>query len=115
MTCYGIHYGSSHWKPLLRKTKDPSERVYYLGKFIKSEAKEAVNGHLPLDTEEAYTEANTFGNAYRKKINDWPKIPPNDSPSLRRFSGFLQHCNTTMFSIKYLGELNDPEVNQRML
>ena len=109
-----------------RKTKDPSERLYYLGKFTRGEAKEAVNGLLPLDTKEAYTEAkrllvSRFGspflvsNAYRKKINDWPKIFPNDGPGLRRFSDFLQHCNTAMHSVKYLGVLNDPEENQKML
>ena len=109
-----------------RKTKDPSERLYYLGKFTADKAKESINGLLPLDSEEAYVEAkrilaSRFGNpflvsnAYRKKINDWPRILPNDGPGLRRFSDFLQHCNTAMHSIKYLGVLNDPEQNQRML
>ena len=109
-----------------RKTKDPSERLYYLGKFTADEAKESISGLLPLDSEEAYVEAkrilaSRFGNpflvsnAYRKKINDWPRILPNDGPGLRRFSDFLQHCNTAMHSIKYLGVLNDPEENQRML
>ena len=109
-----------------RKTKDPSERLYYLGKFTADEAKESISGLLPLDSEEAYVEAkrilaSRFGNpflvsnAYRKKINDWPRILPNDGPGLRRFSDFLQHCNTAMHSIKYLGVLNDPEENQKML
>ena len=109
-----------------RKTKDPSERLYYLGKFTADEAKDSINGLLPLDSEEAYVEAkrilaSRFGNpflvsnAYRKKINDWPRILPNDGPGLRRFSDFLQHRNTAMHSIKYLGVLNDPEENQRML
>ena len=90
-----------------RKTKDPSERLYYLGKFTADEAKESINGLLPLDSEEAYVEAkkilaSRFGNpflasnAYRKKSNDWPRILPNDGPGLRRLSDFLQHCNTAI-------------------
>ena len=37
-----------------RKTKDPSERLYYISKFTTDGAKEAVSGLLPLDSEEAY-------------------------------------------------------------
>ena len=109
-----------------RKTKDPSERLYYLSKFTADEAKEAVGGLLPLDTKEAYIEAkktlaSRFGdpflvsNAYRRKISEWPRILPKDGPGLRRFSDFLQHCYTAMHSIKYLEVLNDPEENQKML
>ena len=64
-----------------RKTKDPSERLYYLSKFTTDGAKEVVSGLLPLDTEEAYIKAkkilaSRFGdpflvsNAYRKKISE---------------------------------------------
>ena len=109
-----------------RKTKDPSERLYYLSKFTADGAKEAVSGLLPLDSEEAYVEAkkilaSRFGdpflvsNAYRRKISEWPRILPKDGPGLRRFSDFLQHCYTAMHSIKYLEVLNDPEENQKML
>jgi len=46
-----------------RKTKDPSERLYYLSKFTADGAKEAVSGLLPLDSEEAYVEAKRFSQA----------------------------------------------------
>ena len=109
-----------------RKTKDPSERLYYLCKFTTDGTKEAVGGLLPLDSEEAYIEAkkilaSRFGdpflvsNGYRRKISKWPRILPKDGLGLRRFSDFLQHCHTAMHSIKYLEVLNDPEENQRML
>ena len=102
-----------------RKTKDPSERLYYLSKFTADGAKEAVSGLLPLDSEEAYVEAKTilasrFGdpflvsNAYRRKISEWPRILSKDGPGLRRFSDFLQHCYTAIHSIKYLEVLNAP-------
>lgn len=85
-----------------------------------------MSGLLPLDTEEAYTKAkqilaSRFGNsflvsdAYRKKIAEWPKILPNDGPGLRRFSDFLEHCNTAMNKIHLLNVLNDPDENKKML
>ncbi|CAB4030375.1 Hypothetical predicted protein [Paramuricea clavata] len=40
-----------------RKTNQPSKRLYYLGKYTSEEAKEAVSGLLPLDTETAYAKA----------------------------------------------------------
>ena len=108
------------------KTKLSSERLYYLSKFTSGEAKEAISGLLSLDSEKAYVKAkkiltDRFGNAflvsnaYRKKIENWPKIPPNDGPGLRRFSDFLQHCRTAMDSIQYLNVLNDPEENRKFL
>ena len=109
-----------------RKTKDPSERLYYLGKYTAGAAKEAVSGLLPLDNVDAYSKAkkiltNRFGNpftvadAFRKRINSWPKIQPNDGQDLRKFSDFLEHCNTAMKTIQYLNVLNDPDENQKII
>ena len=72
-----------------RKTQNPSERLYYLGKYTTGEAKEAISGLLALDNTGAYGKArkivtDRFGNpfiaadAYRKKLNGWPNIPAND-------------------------------------
>ena len=108
------------------KTKLSSERLYYLSKFTSGEAKEAISGLLSLDSEEVYVKAkkiltDRFGNAFlvsntcRKKIENWPKIPPNDGPGLRRFSDSLQHCRTAMDSIQYLNVLNDPKENRKFL
>ncbi|KAK3709219.1 hypothetical protein QZH41_004583 [Actinostola sp. cb2023] len=108
------------------QTTSPSERLYYLGRYTGGEAKEAIGGLLPLNSENAYSKAkkllrNRFGNtflisdAYRKRINDWPRIPAYDGPSLRKFSDFLEHCKAAMEEIKYLNVLNDPDENQRML
>lgn len=95
-----------------KKTKDPSESLYYLGKYTKNEAKEAVSGPLSLYSVDAYDKATRiltirFGNhfmvanALRKKKNDWPKVHPNDGPGLRNFSDFLDHCETAMTTIHY--------------
>ena len=124
-----LHYPT--WKKSFdtiveRRTDSPSQRLYYLGKYTTGEAKEAIRGLLSLDSEHAYREArkilsDRFGNpflvtnAYRKKINEWPKLQPNDGTNLRKFSDFLLHCQSAMKEIKYLKALNDPEENQKML
>lgn len=108
------------------QTEKVSQRLYYLGKYTTGEPKEAISGLLLLETEEAYKQArkilsDRFGNpflvadAYRKKINEWPKIPPNNGMSLRKFSDFLNHCQTATNTMKYLKVLDDPDENQRMV
>ena len=52
--------------------------------------------------------------SYRKKVNEWPKIPPNDGASLRRFSIFLLCFVTAIKEIKYLKARHDPNENQKM-
>lgn len=124
-----FHYPS--WKKSFdmiveRRTDSPSQLIYYLGRYTTREAKEAIRGLLALDSEHAYREArkilsDRFGNpflvanAYCKRINEWPKIQPNEGTSLRKFSDFLLHCQSAMKEIKYLKALNDPEENQKML
>ena len=108
------------------QTDKVSQRLYYLGKYTRGEPREAISGLLLLETADAYRRAKKilaerFGNpflvadAYRRKINEWPKIPPNDGTSLRRFSDFLVHCQTVTKTIKYLKVLDDPDENQKML
>ena len=108
------------------KVKEPSHRLYYLQRYTDGEAKEAIRGFSPLNTEEAYMKAkkllsNRYGNpftvadSYRKKIDTWPKIPPNDASGLRKYSDFLLHCQTAMETIGYLNILNDPNENQKMV
>ena len=108
------------------QTEKVSQRLYYLGKYTTGEPKEAISGLLLLETEDAYKQArkilsDRFGNpflvadAYRKKINEWPKIPPNDGTNLRKFSDFLIHCQTAANTMKYLKVLDDPDENQRMV
>ena len=108
------------------QTEKVSQRLYYLGKYMAGNPKEGISGLLLLETEDAYKQArkilsDRFGNpflvadAYRKKINEWPKIPPNDGASLRKFADFLIHCQTATNTVKYLRVLDDPDENQRMV
>ena len=105
-----------------RRTDSSSQRLYYLGRYTTGEAKESISGLLALDSEDAYLEArkilsDRFGNpylvanAYKKKIKEWPNVPPNDGIGLHKFSDFLVHCQAAMKEIHYLQALNDPEEN----
>ena len=40
-----------------RKTKNPSELLYYLGKYASGESKEAISGLLSLNSADAYKKA----------------------------------------------------------
>ena len=102
------------------QTEKASQRLYYLGKYTRGEPKEAISGLLLLETEDAYKQArriqsDRFGNpflvadAYRKKINERPKIHPNDGKSLRKFSDFLIHCQMATNTVKYLKVLEIPQ------
>ena len=91
------------------KTDDAVQRLYYLGKYTSGEAKAAISNLILLGTPEAYEKAQKilqerFGNqfvvanAFRSKLECWPKIQMNDGPGLRRFSDFLDSCKTAMES-----------------
>ena len=108
------------------KTTVPSERLFYLKTYTDGEAKEAISGLLRLKTEEAYVKAKRtlkgrFGNpflvsnAYRKKLNEWPKIQSNDGPALRKFADFLQDCKTAMETMPQLAVLGDSQENVKLL
>ena len=82
-----------------RKTKDPAERLYYLGLYTDGTAKKAIKSLLQIKTEDSFNRAKgilakRFGNpfligeAYLKQIRNWPKISPNNGPGLRDFQIF---------------------------
>ena len=48
-----------------------------------------------------------------KRINNWPKVLPNDGHSLRKLTNFLQYCLMTTITVEYLNMLNDQKKNKR--
>lgn len=73
----------------------PCKRLHFLEKYVKGDAKELGNGFLLLDSEDAYKKAKVMiakrygdpfavAHAYRKKIDSWSKIPPNNGIGLRK-------------------------------
>ena len=76
------------------------DRLHYLKKYLGGEALEAVEGFLLLDSPDANQDANelllqqrfgdsfTLANAYRDKLEAWPKNQENDPKAFRRYSDF---------------------------
>lgn len=52
---------------------------------------------------------------YRKRINNWPKVLPNDGHSLRKLTNFLQHCLMAMNTVEYLNMLNDQKKKKQKM
>ena len=103
-----------------------SERIHYLRKYLGGETKSVVEGTFYLKSEEAYERAvalleKRYGNsfvvaeAFRDKLQAFPKIPSRDNKALRRFSDLLQQTLVVMDQIKGLEILNDCRENKRLL
>ena len=108
-----------------QKTTDTAQRLYYLDLYTSGRANAAISGLLNVRTTESYNKAkkvlaHRFGNpysigeAYVKKIENWPRILPNDGPRMREFTDFLVSCKTAMDSIQYLQVLNSPAEIKKM-
>ena len=103
-----------------------NERVYYLKKYVGGVAKEAIDGHFLATSPGAYEEARkilderygdpfVITNAFRNRLENWPKIPNQDGTALRKFSDFLRQCQIAMESIPALKVLNDDRENAKLL
>ena len=103
-----------------------SERIHYMKQYLKGEAREAVEALFYLDTEQAYKSARDileerYGNqflvaeAFRDKLECWPKIGSNDHKSLRKLADFLKQCLIAMSHIDDLKILNDCRENRKIL
>jgi hypothetical protein len=55
------------------------------------------------------------GTSFRRKLDEWKPIPPNDAIGLRKFADFLVQCETAMNRVSGLSVLNDVQENQKML
>ncbi|XP_050413224.1 uncharacterized protein LOC126827753 [Patella vulgata] len=103
-----------------------SERMYYLKRYLSGSARECVENYFLLSTEDAYDEAkkllddrfgNSFviANAFRDKLDAWPKIHYRDGIGLRKFSDFLRQCEVAMRTTRSLCVLNDDRENKKLL
>ncbi|XP_014679584.1 PREDICTED: uncharacterized protein LOC106819471 [Priapulus caudatus] len=96
----------------------PGERIHYLKRYLGGPAREAVSGFFLLRSEHAYQKAKEtlqtrFGNpfavseAFRTKLDSWPRIGNRDGGSLRNLSDFLRQCVVASAEIRDLEILND--------
>ena len=102
------------------------EKLHYLRRYVSGKAKEVVNGYFLIQNSDAYDKAKQalkkrFGNpytiaeAFRSKIELWPKISSKNGEELRAFSDFCQQCLTAMESLPELKILDDNRENKKML
>ncbi len=108
------------------KGVSPMDKIHYLKMYVGGTAKECLEGFFLFSSPNAYDEAREvleerFGNdfivsnAFRDKLEQWPKISNRDNAGLRKFSDFLRQCYAAMMSIKGLEILNDERENQKLL
>lgn len=104
----------------------PEERIHYLKRYLGGPAREAVSGCFLLRSSRAYDRAKQilserYGSdyaiteAFRNKLDSWPKIPANDNTGLQKLSDFLQHCVVAMNEIPELSILNDNRENRKLV
>ncbi len=53
--------------------------------------------------------------AFRKRLDGWPQVPPNDGHSLRKFADLLVQCEKAMQRISSLKVLDDDQENLKMV
>ena len=103
-----------------------SERLHYLRRYVSGPVKEVIEGYFLLSSDIAYEEAKgaldkrygdpfLVANAFRDKLDNWPKISPKDGTGLRKFSDFLQQCQIAMQTTKGLNVLDDERENRKLL
>ena len=104
----------------------PHEKVGYLKRYIGGKALEGVEGYLSMPSEDGYNAAirlieQRFGNnfviaqAFKAKIEKWPKINGRDALGLRKFCDFLRQCEVAARSNLSLRVLDDDTQNHLML
>ncbi|XP_013394628.1 uncharacterized protein LOC106162063 [Lingula anatina] len=102
------------------------ERLYYLKKYVRGEAKECIEGCFLISTENSFDEAMSileerFGSpfaivsAFRDKLSKWPKVSGSDGTGLLKLSDFLNQIKAAMSCYPGLNILNDERENQNIL
>ena len=103
-----------------------SERLYYLKQYLQGPARDAVEGCFYSSTIEAYDEAwrtlrERFGHpfiiqqAFRARLDKWPKVGAKDATGLQKYADFLKSCHDATAYVPGLSVLNDCLENQKMV
>ena len=104
---------------------NPTERLHFLGRYVGGEAKELIEGYMLMDGEDAYQSAKgmlakrygdpfAVASAFRKKLESWPQVAPQDALALRRYADFLLQCEKAMGRVDSLKFLNDDQEVHKM-
>ena len=102
-----------------------SERIYYLGCYVKGTALETIKGYLVIGGDNSYHAAlslldECYGNhlvlcnAFRLKLDSWSKNSDFDRAGLRSYADFLNQCLSARNKF-HLNMLDDEFENNKML
>lgn len=94
------------------------EKLHIMERYLSGQAKTAVESLFLLSNPAGYLKAreilkNRYGrsfvvtDAFREKLNNWPKINGRDGMGLRNFSDYLQQCLAAVSIHKELNILED--------
>jgi hypothetical protein len=109
-----------------RKGIPKEDRIYHLQKYLKGRALTLVENLFMIESPNAYDEARAllhkrFGDsfkiteAFRTKLESWPKIGSDDRDALQEYSDFINQCLTAKKHTRGLEILDDCRENQKML
>ena len=106
---------------LLVSEKDISQaqKLTVLLSHVGGEAKEWIEYYMMSGSENVFEEAmqaleDNYGDpfevadAFRDKLESWPKIGGSDFKSLKKYAQFLKQCKIAMDSNEHLEDLNNP-------
>ena len=91
-----------------------ADKFHYLKRYFGGSAREAISGYFLLRSTSAFERARAvleerYGNAFivteafRDKLDAWPRVRDRDGIGLRRFSDFLNQCQAAMVDMKSVG------------
>ena len=109
-----------------RDSVSAPEKIHCLKKYTSDSARECIDGHLSVFTNESYLAARKvldtrFGDrfvitfAFREKLEKWPKIANNDCTGLQKFSDFLKQIQSHLTVLNTQDVLDDAKENYVML
>ncbi|XP_078321623.1 uncharacterized protein LOC111100747 [Crassostrea virginica] len=121
-----VEWKTSFHALIERKGIPEQERLFYLKKYVAGEALQAIDGFFYSGSSSAYNNArqvlqDRYGHpfvmqkAFRKRLENWPKIGEGNSKALRDFGDFLQACRDATPQIPSLRILDDCSENQKLL
>ncbi|CAG2238517.1 unnamed protein product [Mytilus edulis] len=101
-----------------RRNIPPLEQIHYLRRYVGDSVREVIENLFLIATDDSYFDAKKLldqrygdpfivGNAFRDRLEKWPKIASRDSLGLRKFSDYIKQCLSAMKTIKNLNVLNN--------
>ncbi|KAL4217997.1 hypothetical protein ACF0H5_022735 [Mactra antiquata] len=104
----------------------PSDKIFYLKRYVSGEAKRSIEGYFFGGSVKAYDNAmavleERFGHpfivqrAFRSKLDNWPNIPARNPRLLRDFGDFLRSCKDANDQFSNLSVLSDCVENRKMV